>query len=51
MNHIESGFHRENQIEVANAIGVLISNAKQGGSIESDFKKMCQAILADWARE
>jgi hypothetical protein len=51
LNHVESGLLRTNQIEVANAAGVLISTAKQGGSIASDAKTICKTILDDWAKK
>ena len=48
LNHIEHGFARDNQIQVANKDGDLISRTKEGGSIRGDMKKACQLILADW---
>jgi hypothetical protein len=48
LNHIEHGFVRDNQIQVANKDGDLISKTKEGGSIRGDMKKACQLILADW---
>jgi hypothetical protein len=48
LNHIEHGFARDNQIQVANKDGDLISKTKEGGSIKGDMKKACQLILADW---
>ncbi len=48
LNHIEHGFARDNQIQVANKDGDLISKTKEGGSIRGDMKKACQLILADW---
>ena len=48
LNHIEHGFVRDNQIQVANKDGDLISKTKEGGSIKGDMKKACQLILADW---
>jgi hypothetical protein len=48
LNHIEHGFVRDNQIQVANKDGDLISKTKEGGSIRGDMKKACQVILADW---
>jgi hypothetical protein len=50
LNHIEHGFVRDNQIQVANKDGDLISKTKEGGSIRGDMKKACQVILADWAK-
>ncbi len=49
LNHIETGFTRDNQIQVANRDGDLISKTKEGGSIASGMKKACALILADWA--
>jgi hypothetical protein len=50
LNHIESGFVRDNQIQVANKDGDLISKTKEGGSIAGGMKKACALILADWAK-
>ena len=49
LNHIESGFVRDNQIQVANKDGDLLSRTKEGGSIAGGMKKACALILADWA--
>jgi hypothetical protein len=49
LNHIESGFTRDNQIQVANKDGDLLSKTKEGGSIAGGMKKACALILADWA--
>jgi hypothetical protein len=49
LNHIESGFARDNQIQVANKDGDLLSKTKEGGSIAAGMKKACALILADWA--
>lgn len=52
LNHIEIGaFVRDNQIQVANKDGDLISKTKEGGSIEGGVKKACTLILADWAKK
>jgi hypothetical protein len=51
LNHIEHGFTRDNQIQVANRDGDLISKTKEGGSIASNVKKACGIILADWAKK
>jgi hypothetical protein len=51
LNHIEAGFLRDNQIQVANRDGDLISKTKEGGSIAGGMKKACALILADWARK
>jgi hypothetical protein len=50
LNHVEHGFARDNQIQVANKDGDLISTTKEGGSIKGDVKKACDLILADWAK-
>jgi hypothetical protein len=49
LNHIEAGFARDNQIQVANRDGDLLSKTKEGGSIAGGMKKACALILADWA--
>jgi hypothetical protein len=49
LNHIEVGFARDNQIQVANKDGDLLSKTKEGGSIAGGMKKACALILADWA--
>jgi hypothetical protein len=52
LNHIEVGlFVRDNQIQVANRDGDLISRTREGGSIKGDVKKACDLILADWAAQ
>lgn len=52
LNHIEVGlFVRDNQIQIANKEGDLISRTKEGGGIKGDAKKACEAILADWAKK
>lgn len=48
LNHIEAGLYRDNQIQVANKAGDLISKTKEGGSIRSGMKKACGVILDDW---
>jgi hypothetical protein len=48
LNHIEHGFARDNQIQVANKDGDLISKTKEGGSIKGDVRKACDLIVADW---
>jgi hypothetical protein len=50
LNHIESGFVRDNQIQVANKDGDLLSRTKEGGSIAGGMKKACALILEDWAK-
>lgn len=51
LNHIESGFARDNQFQIADKSGDLLSNTKEGGSIKSGVKKACNVILADWAKK
>ncbi len=50
LNHSEHGFARDNQIQIANKDGDLISRTKEGGSIKGDAKKACELILADWTK-
>ena len=50
LNHIEHGFVRDNQVQIANRDGDLISRTKEGGSIRGDMKKACQILLADWSK-
>jgi hypothetical protein len=51
LNHIEVGmFIRDNQFQIANKDGDLISRTKEGGSIASGVKKACQTILDNWAK-
>jgi hypothetical protein len=51
LNHIEIGWARDNQFQVANKDGDLISTTKEGGSIALGVKKACAVILADWAKK
>jgi hypothetical protein len=52
LNHIEIGlFVRDNQFQVANKDGDLISTTKEGGSIAGGVKKACAVILADWSKK
>jgi hypothetical protein len=56
LNHTEHSFVRQNQIQVANKDGDLVSGTSEGGSIKAasikgDVKKACEAIVADWARK
>ena len=49
LNHIEVGvFIRDNQIQIANRDGDLVTRTREGGSINGDVKKACDLILADW---
>jgi hypothetical protein len=56
LNHTESEFVRQNQIQVANKDGDLVSGPSGGGSIKGPsirggVKKACDVILADWAKK
>jgi hypothetical protein len=51
LNHIEVGFSRDNQFQIANKDGDLISKTKEGGSIDGGVKKACRLILGDWAKQ
>jgi len=52
LNHIEVGLLvRDNQIQVANKDGDLISKTKEGGSIAGGMKKACELILSDWSKK
>jgi len=51
LNHIEVGLIvRDNQIQVANRDGDLISKTKEGGSIAAGMKRACALVLEDWAK-
>ena len=51
LNHIEVGFARDNQIQVANKDGDLLSKTKEDGSIAGGMKKACALMLEDWAKK
>jgi hypothetical protein len=51
LNHIEVGFVRDNQVQVANKEGDLLSRTKEGGSIAGGMRKACTQISADWAKK
>jgi len=52
LNHIEIGlFVRDNQFQIANKDGDLISTTKEGGSIAGGVRNACAMILADWAKK
>jgi hypothetical protein len=51
LSHIEQGWIRDNQIQIANKDGDLISKTKEGGSIAGAVKKACVLIEADWAKK
>jgi len=48
LNHTEHGFYRDNQLQVVNRAGDVISGTKEGGSIMSRVKDACADIVADW---
>jgi len=52
LNHIEVGLLiRDNQIQIANRDGDLISKTKEGGSIAGAVKKACTLILSDYSKK
>jgi hypothetical protein len=51
LNHTEHSFVRENQMEVANKDGDLVTKTERTGSIKGGVRKACEAIVADWARK
>jgi hypothetical protein len=51
LNHVERGFVRENQMQVANKDGDLVSRTKNSGSIKGGVKQACDSIAADWAKK
>lgn len=52
LSHIELGLMvRDNQVQVADRNGDLISKTKEGGSIRASMKKACEVIMADWAKK
>ena len=49
LNHIEVGYlGRDNQFQVADKNGDLVSATKEGGSIRGGVKKACEVILTNW---
>jgi len=50
LSHIEVGFARDNQMQIANRDGDLIAHTKEGGGIANQVKKACADIMADWAK-
>jgi hypothetical protein len=49
LNHIEVGlFVRDNQFELADHSGDLISKTREGGSIKGGVKKICRLITDNW---
>ncbi len=56
LNHTEFDFVRQNQIQVVNKNGDLVSGTRgigsiKGPSIKGGVKKACEVILADWAKK
>jgi hypothetical protein len=52
LNHIEVGLiARDNQFQIADKNGDLLTRTKEGGSIKNGAKKACGQILADWAKK
>lgn len=52
LNHTEHSFVRENQMQIANKDGDLLSKTEgsiRALSIKGGVKEACEAILADWA--
>jgi hypothetical protein len=49
LNHIESGWFRDNQMRISNKQGDLIGT-RQGGSISGGVEAACNLILANWAK-
>lgn len=51
LNHIELGLlARDNQMQIADKNGDLLQT-KEGGGIKGGVKKVCDLILADWAKQ
>jgi hypothetical protein len=51
LNHIEIGlFVRDNQFQVADKNGDLLSKTKEGGSIKGGVKKVCDLIVENWTK-
>jgi hypothetical protein len=50
LNHIEAGLSRDNQVEVYNKDGDLISG-KEGGSIMGGVKGACALITKEWTKQ
>lgn len=51
LNHLELGLLvRDNQFQLADRNGDLLSKLQDGGSIRGGVKKICSLILADWAK-
>lgn len=50
LNHIEHGFVRDNQIQVADKNGDVLKT-KEGGGIKGGIKGACSLISSDWAQQ
>jgi len=51
LNHIELGLlARDNQMQIADKNGDLLQT-KEGGGIKGGVKRVCEVILADWAKQ
>jgi len=48
LNHLEVGFSRNNQMEVADKNGDLLGTKDKRSGIKGGVKDMCKVILADW---
>jgi hypothetical protein len=51
LNHTEHSFVRENQMQVANKDGDLVTKTEKTASIKGGVRKACDAIVADWAKK
>jgi len=52
LSHIELGLMlRDNQVQIADKNGDLISKTKEGSSIRATMKKACEVIMEDWAKK
>jgi hypothetical protein len=51
LNHIEQGFVRDTQLQIADRSGDLIAKTKEGGCIDGGVKKACALILADCSKK
>lgn len=50
LNHVESGFlYRDNQMQVSDRNGDVISEPRRSGSIANGVKRACEAIMTDWS--
>ena len=50
LNHIEHGFVRDNQVQVADKNGDVLKT-KEGGGIKGGMKGACGLILSDWVQQ